>query len=480
MKYAPRRHHRNHFHLRLIAAVFLLVIAGAIAALSIYYVNDRPGVRIGPTTYRRGTSYDGISSRSSNVFDRGVHYVIEYPVAGVSAIDSTVASYIDQLRGSMAAPADGPYLGGDTGEFNASYLVRSANRDYISIVAQVNITYPMDVGVHDAAYWTFDRHTGQVISLEQLFGDRAADGVARTVLYIRQALGEQAAKRHERVDDAYLERVVTADTIRDFLVRDRSTIEFDFGQGTVAPESAGPVTVALSIDRLQLFLQNDQARRLLEVTNVTTVRSTSSEVTTECSRIKCIALTFDDGPGAETGRLLDILKAKRAHASFFVIGGGVRRNAALVKREATEGHTVGNHTLTHPSLTLVTDSVLRSEIATTNSLISQVTGVRPHFVRPPNGAVNAHVAGLFGEEGMAGVLWSIDTRDWADHNSDVIYNRVIAGARPGAIVVLHDIQPTSVDAVPRIIDKLQAQGYRFVSLDEMLGNVPAGKIYSSL
>lgn len=102
-------------------------------------------------------------------------------------------------------------------------------------------------------------------------------------------------------------------------------------------------------------------------------------------------------------------------------------------------------------------------------------------MRPPNGAINHTVYTMLAERKMTAIMWSVDTRDWADRNTDIVYNRVIAGAKPGAIIVLHDIHQTSVAAVPRILETLTKQGYVFVSIEQLFGpsGSPGKSIYSA-
>lgn len=479
-----RRLHRAlrpyHFHLRLLAALVLVCIVSTIAAYSFHYASSRTQLSSTPQTYVRGTSYDGISSRIADERVGSLHYTIEYPTTGTARIDQTVSSYIDQMKRAFSDDFTDPTLTGSRGEFNATYLIRSATQEYISITAQISMSYPMTPLITETQYWTFDRRSGDTIHLADIFGDKSSDGVARTVLYVRQQLRKQASARQEKIGDELLDQIVTADTLTDFLVRDAHTLEFDFDRNTLASSRVQPFVVTIPIDRLQLFMQNDIARKLFDITVVSSARTTTQPVSGPCASRKCIALTFDDGPGPHTTELLDVLKSRGVRASFFDIGSNVRRYPALVKRQADEGHTVGNHTYNHPSLTLVSDDAITREITSTNDAIQAITGRKPRYLRPPNGAINAHVATLVGAQGMTSVLWSVDTRDWAGRNVDIIYNRIIAGARPGSIIILHDIHRTSVETVARSVDKLRTQGYEFVTLDDMLPGAQPGKIYSHL
>jgi peptidoglycan/xylan/chitin deacetylase (PgdA/CDA1 family) len=186
----------------------------------------------------------------------------------------------------------------------------------------------------------------------------------------------------------------------------------------------------------------------------------------DCAQIRCVALTFDDGPDEETGRLLDVLAARRVPATFFVIGRQVREHPALVRRMAGEGHEIGNHTYSHRRLTGLPAPDVHGELRRTAEAIGEATGSVPRLVRPPFGTVSEEVAA---EVEAPIILWSVDPRDWRIRDSRVISQRVVADVRPGSIVVLHDVYRTTVDAVPAIIDLLKGEGYTFVTVSELFG-----------
>ncbi|HPQ82741.1 MAG TPA: polysaccharide deacetylase family protein, partial [Candidatus Saccharimonas sp.] len=183
--------------------------------------------------------------------------------------------------------------------------------------------------------------------------------------------------------------------------------------------------------------------------------------------------------GVFTNELLDTLQRYKAHASFFLIGKNAISYKDVVKRMQNDGHTIGNHSWDHKSLPLLTPAAIDAELSQTNTEITKITGIVPSYMRPPGGALAPNVYAALQRQNMTAVMWSVDTRDWADRNSDIVYNRVVSGAKPGAIIILHDIHKTSVDAVPRILKALQRQGYAFVSIDELFGpNAAPGKAVS--
>lgn len=191
----------------------------------------------------------------------------------------------------------------------------------------------------------------------------------------------------------------------------------------------------------------------------------------------CVAVTYDDGPGELTSQVLDTLKAKDAHASFMVLAPKAYAHPELLRRMKAEGHTVGNHTATHPELDKLPAGQVDGEIKAGAAAIKAATGESPRWLRPPYGATNNTVYKAAQANGQAQALWSVDTLDWKDRNTDRVCRAAVDGAQPGAIILMHDIHPTTVAATDCVIDGLRAKGLEPVSLDRLIPNPEAGKQY---
>ncbi|MFG1700405.1 polysaccharide deacetylase family protein [Nonomuraea sp. NPDC049309] len=200
----------------------------------------------------------------------------------------------------------------------------------------------------------------------------------------------------------------------------------------------------------------------------------------DCARLKCVALTFDDGPGEHTPRLLDLLRERDVRATFFVIGEMVAadKGGRTVRRIVDEGHEIGNHSWSHPSLTSLPLHGIKRELRSTEEIVQRLTGVRMRVMRPPYGATDARVAAETRREGLAQILWTLDTLDWRDRVTETVAKRA-GHARPGSIVLMHDIHRTTVDAVPKVLDTLTRRGFTFVTISELYGRTPSpGKMYT--
>lgn len=196
---------------------------------------------------------------------------------------------------------------------------------------------------------------------------------------------------------------------------------------------------------------------------------------------KLVAITFDDGPGPYTARLLDGLNARGAKATFFMVGGRVNGNLDVVRRVYAEGHQVANHSWSHPELTGESDESVKNEVSWTTNALNKVCGQgTSYYFRAPYGSTNSRVRSLIG---MPLIYWSVDTLDWQSRNATSVKNMIINYAHDGAIILLHDIHSTSVDGALAAIDVLKEQGYEFVTVRELYrrrGITPAnGYSYTS-
>lgn len=179
-----------------------------------------------------------------------------------------------------------------------------------------------------------------------------------------------------------------------------------------------------------------------------------------------IALTFDDGPHpVQTKRLLDGLRERKVKATFFLMGQNIEGNEEVVKQMQNDGHLIGNHSYRHVQLTKAGESAVCEAIEQTERIISEITGERPEYLRPPYGDWNESLECRLE---LTPVFWSVDSLDWKLQNTEKIVDKVLKNIEDGDIVLMHDIFPTSVDAALRIIDELQEQGYTFVTVEELM------------
>lgn len=183
-----------------------------------------------------------------------------------------------------------------------------------------------------------------------------------------------------------------------------------------------------------------------------------------------IAMTFDDGPSATlTPKLLDLLAARHIKVTFFVIGENVAEHPEIVARAAREGHEIGNHSWSHPNLAKMSQENVRSQLQRTDDAIKNATGKRPTLMRPPYGSLTQREKHWIHDEfGYQIILWDVDPYDWKRPGPAVVRNRILKETRPGSIVLSHDIHPGTIEAMPATLDALEAKGFKFVTVSELI------------
>lgn len=183
-----------------------------------------------------------------------------------------------------------------------------------------------------------------------------------------------------------------------------------------------------------------------------------------------VALTFDDGPvPGWTEKYLAVLREKGVLATFFFVGRSAAKEGQLVKEVASAGHEIGAHSYSHRRLTLLTKPLLEKEFWAAGTALYELTQRPITYFRPPYGATNAAVLKTAQEMGQTVVLWNVDPRDWEAPNARAIVDHVLKHVRPGAIILLHEGKPATYEALPYLIDKLQAKGYEFVTISQLFG-----------
>ena len=467
----------------LIAILLLTAMAAVLSGLIYAYFNQlsprRPTALSDEQYYFTDSRYSGIRSKFVTRQTNREKVSIEYPLTKNNKINKTVAQAIDRADSDFRYAATNILTFDQPLTETISYQVTHNNSVALSII--VNIKQDMH-GAHPVSlthFWTFDKKSGEVINLSDLTeqSEKAAEEI---VAAARNNLKETIKQRRQAELD--LSETITQETLSNFVITDGgNSLAWPIGQASLLPSAYGEMTIKVPIAAVAKYLQNPTARKLANIPKPPEPKPVPKPApaapTAANSGGKVIALTFDDGPGPYTAQLLDILDQHGAKATFFLIGSKVSSQANVVRSIHARGHQLGNHSWSHPELPKLPVDQIASEIDRTNDTIKQATGVTPTVIRPPYGAVNGVVLEQLRLRGMSSILWSVDTRDWADRNSDIVCSRAVAGARPGAIILMHDIHQTSVGAVPCILNALKQQGYSFVTIQGLIGNMVAGVGY---
>jgi peptidoglycan-N-acetylmuramic acid deacetylase len=187
---------------------------------------------------------------------------------------------------------------------------------------------------------------------------------------------------------------------------------------------------------------------------------------------KVVYLTFDEGyENGYTPSILDTLKEHGVKAAFFITGPYLEKNLDLVDRMVNEGHTVGNHTVNHPSLPSVSDAKLEEELLSLDRQFFNRYGLSMKYLRPPKGEYSERTLYLSNKLGYTNVFWSFAYKDWETDNqkgADYAYNQVMPGIHNGIVILLHAVSKDNTAALGKIITDIKAAGYKFATLDEYL------------
>ena len=463
--------------------LFGLTSAIILAGVGIFFWVSRPQTPVvteqtDEKYYFADSKYQGIRSKFVTRQSKDERVSLEYPVTGRPKIDRTIAAAIDRddmtFRQAVA-------LGSQFGQpmtATTSYQVTHHDDRFLSITVTTNQDIQGAHPIRISHFWTFRKRDGHVMTLRDIAG--GSDEAIKELLKAARASVKRLLEQ-QGYGELDLDGQITEEALTRFIAGDKHTIVWPFGRGTLFASSYGEITVRVSLAELAPYLQNETARSLFTIPEPPKPKPQPAPAppSGSCAAGHCVAVTFDDGPGPQTSRLLDMLEQRGAKATFYVLGHKVSANAGVLQRMQRQGHQIGNHSWSHADLRKLDATSIAAELQRTNDAIHHITGSAPTTARPPYGATNPEVIAQLRRLGLSSILWSVDTRDWADRNSQVVCNRAVANARSGAIILLHDIHSTSVDAVPCIVDGLKNQGYRLVTVNELLGATTPGATYGS-
>ena len=420
--------------------------------------------------YFADSKYSGIRSKFVTRDNKREKVSIEYPITENEKINRLISESIDKIDRDfqntvlLATVFDKPMTE------TISYQVTHNTSEALSIV--VNIKQDMN-GAHPASmtqFWTFDKKSGEVVGLAD-FTEQSDEAAEAIISAAKDNISQIIKQRQQPEID--LNEIINKEALSNFIITNNgNALAWPLGQASLLPSSYGELTITVPISSVSKYLQNPTARKLANIPKPPEPKpelapAPAAPTPAPTTGNKVIALTFDDGPGPYTAHLLDILDQYGAKATFFLIGSKVSGQSSVVRSIQARGHQLGNHSWSHPELPKLSVDQIAGEIDRTNEAIRQATGVKPSILRPPYGAVNGVVLEQLRLRNMSSILWSVDTRDWADRNSQIVCSRAVAGARPGAVILMHDIHQTSVNAVPCILSSLKQQGYSFVTIQRL-------------
>ncbi len=504
--------------LLILGVVFLLLAIGADVWFSRenkFFAIDNNQIGLEPDEYIVPSKYKDIKVKTINEQsdDEQHRYTLHasWPVTDNDTINQTVENFsnnfIEEYRTrSVEIEASRLEYMAETGEdgvtfhadYNLSFDVAFASDDYLAF-AFTRYRNTGNTGTQEAATMIFNRQSGEEVPVANLFVsndylNRLSD-LVREDLYARvnkEAPESEFESREEKerwINN--MQKMIdngtepTAENFKSLVINDEGKMAVYLDRYQAAPGYWGVLEIDLPLESfieyltppvLEIFnLENKPSEQAApEEQPVANDRTSNDNV--NCTIDKCIALTFDDGPSVYTEGLLKTLVNKGVKATFFMLGSHAKVQQQTVIDVSKAGMEIGNHTWDHKQLTKLDEAGVDSEINDTRSLLEKITGKSVAQLRPPYGSFNDTVKQI--ANGPI-ILWNVDTEDWKHRDSAYIKNYVATHAKPGAIILMHDIHPTTVEAVPTMVDELKQAGYTLVTVSELFGgHLVTGKIYS--
>lgn len=355
-------------------------------------------------------------------------------------------------------------------ELNRSWRLLGSDEEAVGVLTDEYLNAGASAAMSWRSHW-LDAETGQVQPNSALFSDAGS---------FRDLLRDTLAG-HDGIDTDSLQREL-ADDPPVVAFTDDGGLLIGFDEYQIAAGDKGRVSITFGAEQTDELLSDfgraardaslDPHQPAAAPDDTATSESPTADASPEtqtvnCAKAKCIAITYDDGPAGHTAHLLDVYANKHAVATFFSLGQQVATFPDTTARIVDEGHELGVHTWDHKDLTTLAPAEVRSEIARTVRVIEKQTGQRPTLLRPPYGATNDMVRKIAEKQGLSEVLWSVDTLDWKDRDTDTVVRRVLSQSRRNSIVLMHDIHETTVAGAGRIIDGLRKQGFELVTVSQL-------------
>lgn len=464
---------------------------------------------------------DGVTTKNILETEGNTLVSVDYPALDASpAITAELEAFVNDAVSAFRAGAEAAHAqeGNADKVFSMSMTYKPYRTD--GGVFSVKFTQDTDIGgegnkVNYVDGFTYDLATGARMGLTDVF-DSGQDYLGTISKTAADYLLRNEILRKSMDEDMFAQGTAAKEeNYSNFVVAD-DKVMFIFNKNTIAPPQAGTLEVSIPLTELDALLKPESKQLIYGVDGATagTVPSTLPSDMQQASpeyadfktslpqlqiegnfmpprslegidpfHDKVVALTFDDGPHETlTPQLLDILKENGVTATFFVVGTNVEKYPELVKRAYEEGNDIGTHSWNHPENKVwknlsVGDKLEQYRKA--NDAIEAATGLRSMIDRPPGGTITESEAKSLGREQ---VIWSMDPKDWVPDNRDpeTIYANVIEGGEgsnskeaegyvaDGGVILSHDIHATTVEAYDRIIKELKNQGYKFVTITQMM------------
>lgn len=396
--------------------------------------------------------------------DENKNYIVEinYPKVKSKQLLAYTDDYIKNKKKefkeeiSMEEP-----LNSSKYEFKADYKITDDNNNILGLHLNINeYTGGAHYVRYDKSYY-YNKESDEIVSLKDfLEKDTSLDKLANLSYYYVMKYSDDNNLNFDK--EGVKEGLsFNLNNFEHFNFIDDG-LEFIFPPYQVAYYAAGEIKIVIPYDELNGIIKN----KYLKYSKKNNIKQDNNRNLKEFSNKKLIAFTFDDGPSyIGTNKLLDNLDKYNARVTFFVLGSRVENYKDTLTKAYKMGNTIGNHTYSHSNLLKLDNYSVMDEIKKTNETIKNITGSETIYLRPPYGNINSDIKNI---SNMYTILWNLDTEDWKNKDKDRIADYIVSNAHDGSIVLLHDLYETSVDGALLAMERLEKEGYAFITIDEMI------------
>ena len=361
---------------------------------------------------------------------------INYPVTNINVLDDKISAYVNQTYNSFKNMKSS-----NVPELNISYTYKEINNDIINVSLKTEIV--TDKVINKIKTFTYNKNNDKFLTMEDLVDD--LDG-------LDYEIKKELLEKYQDVDMDYLSNVSY-----DYFTIDDENLTLYFNPAEIKSKHDELIYLDIPLDSLKLLIDIDK--------NAGKDTYLSIKKRNVSLDDKVVALTFDDGPSKYTEKILNVLKKYNACGTFFLIGNKVDFYGDTLSRILKEGSEIGNHSYNHKLLTRLSKEEFQEELNKTQEAIKKVTGFTPALFRPTYGG---YTNTLKSYTDLKFVLWDVDSRDWQVKTKDKILKNVLPNVKSGSIVLMHDNHEYALNALDDIISNLKNQGYKFVTVSELL------------
>lgn len=365
------------------------------------------------------------------------HIAINYPITGINSLDDAISSYVNKTCNNFKKK----YKNYNKPELNISYTYKELNNNIINV--SLNTEINADKKINKIKTFTYDKKTKKFLSMEDIVQDLDV---------LDYNIKKELLEKYKEADMDFLSNISY-----DYFTIDDENLTIYIGPAILKDSSSELIYLDIPLDTLDMLIDIDKAKNS---DNYLHIKKRNIDYDD-----KVVALTFDDGPSKYTNEILDILKKNDACGTFFVVGNKVDFYDKTLIKMVKNGNEIGNHSYSHKWLNRLSPDEFKNEIDKTQNEVKRITGFTPKLFRPTYGGYTDRLKSY---TDLIFVLWDVDSSDWKVKRKDKIIKNVIPNVKDGSIILFHDNHEYAALAIKSVIDELYSEGYKFVTVSELL------------